>query len=146
MTVMTCVAFPTSTGTGKSGAAAGADVGSPDPPPTVVPPGFVVEVVLPDGLAEADRDAEDDTDGVAGVEGDAEVEADAEGDAEAEGEAVGLAGAELAPAVRSLRSAPGATETAEPAGSFWSPQADTRVIVPMTASRHVYLWEERSTK
>ncbi|KQX16905.1 hypothetical protein ASC82_01255 [Streptomyces sp. Root431] len=98
--------------------------------------------MLPDGSAEADGDAEGATEGDAEVEGDteaegsAEVAADAERDAEvvAEGEASGLAGAELSPAAWSSRSAPGAAETAEPAGSFWSPQADTRVIAPTTAS------------
>ncbi|MEV8534324.1 hypothetical protein [Streptomyces sp. NPDC051211] len=122
------------TGTGKSGAAAGSDVSSPDPPtvppPAVAPAGFVFGAALPDGSAEADGDL------------------DADGDAEAEGEAEadGLADAELPLASWPLRSAPGATEAAEPAGSFWPPQADTRAVAPMTASTDAYLQEERSTK
>ncbi|MFE6835807.1 hypothetical protein ACFVFI_13405 [Streptomyces sp. NPDC057705] len=113
------------TGTGKSGAAAGADGCSPDPPP-VAPVGSVFGAALPDGVAEADGDVD--------PEGEAEAEAD------------GLADAELALASGSPGPAPDATEAAEPAGSFWPPQAETRVIAPMTASTDAYLQEERSTK
>ncbi|WP_405853480.1 hypothetical protein OG361_13040 [Streptomyces sp. NBC_00090] len=88
--------------------------------------------------ADAEADAEVETDAEGEAEGDAEVEA--------EGEASGLADAEPPPAAWSPRPAPGAAETAEPAGSFSSPQADTRVTAPMTASTDAYLREERSTK
>ncbi|MFC7976385.1 hypothetical protein ACPCAE_09115 [Streptomyces cinereoruber] len=88
------MALPTFTGTGKSGAAAGADVCSPDPPPAVPLVGFVLGATLPDGLAEADRDAEGDTDGEAEAEGGVEGDAEAEVEGEAETEADGLADAE----------------------------------------------------
>ncbi|MGW3520376.1 hypothetical protein [Streptomyces hydrogenans] len=147
------MALPTFTGTGKAGAAAGSDVCCPDPP-AVPLVGFAVGAALPDGFAGAGAEVEADGDLGAGAEVEGDVEGDAESEvegeagteAEAVAEADGLADAELLWASWSPRSAPGATEAAEPAGSFWPPQADTRVIAPMTARTDAYLQEERSTK
>jgi hypothetical protein len=125
-TVMTWVALPTLTGTGKFGAAGAALCLSVVPPaPAWAREAVDVGDVLPEALADADAEAE----------GDAE--------AEAEGEAEGLADeGRPDPSVAPLET-PG-TDAAEPAGS-WPPQADTSDIAPATASTAGRLRDEEST-
>lgn len=137
---MSCVALPTATGTGKSGAAAGGAAAVcvlpvPSEPPPVVEPWEAradAEVLL-DAFTEAEAEAE----------AEAEVETEAEADAEGAVEGAGVAS--------SAASLPEAASTPEGglaevglSEAGW-PHADARSIAPTAASAAGNLRDEGST-
>jgi hypothetical protein len=124
-TVMTWVALPTETGTGKFGpAGCGVAWVFPAPPAAAVGEPLGVGFALSDGFAEAE----------------AEGEADAEAEAELLGEEDELGASDVTLlAVAAAASAAGASWP-------WCPQADARNIAPVAASAAEKLRDEGSTK